>query len=82
MMPRSGNGEQPESDWGWPHLRQRTVGCGCMLPGSGLLLVGLAVALFILVAKKEGLGPSPWWALVFLLLAGAVLLFGQVRIRR
>ena len=60
----------------------RVVGCGCILPGAGVLLLALAMALVVVVAWREGFGLSLWWLLVLALLAAIALLFGRFRTPR
>ena len=70
-----------EQDASRQTVEPRVIGCGCMLPGAGLLLVALVVALVVLIGQRKGFGPSPWWLLALVLFAAIALLFGRFRAR-
>ena len=74
MLPDSNN-DRPEPGERPP----QAVGCGCTLPGHGLLLLALTITFATLLASRDDLRGSLLWLVLIPLIAGMVLLFVRVR---
>lgn len=72
-----------DGDDQWPEpFQQRALGwgCGCALPGTGVVLLALTIALAVVLARDEELRGSLFWLILVPLVVGLVLLY--VRIQR
>ena len=73
-MDQEPEGQPPEQR---PYIRQ--LGCGCTLPGTGLVLLALTSILAALIATRTE-GFSPLWLTLIPLILGILALFVRVRL--